>query len=349
MASRLRPPNSVPTLVHVARLAGVGLSTASRALSGQGYVSEETAARIRLAVEQLGYQRNELARNLKLRRSSTVGLVMPNIGGQFMAICVRSIQKVLRQAGYNSIIAFTDGSEKVEAEEISYLLSQQVDGLIIVPSESRAAHFSNPQLAYTPLVAFDQPIEKGHCEAILVKNRQYALEAVQHLIGHGHRRIAGLGVYRHLYSIQQRMQGYTSALKSAGLEQMLEIVDPENGGIKKQLEKWLAMKSPPTAIFSLNELTTLETVEALTDLGVHMPEQMAFVGFDDIQLGAYFDPPLTVVVQPAAEIGECAATQLLKRIETQNAIPSKRILLEATLVIRGSCGCPVAKRSVSGS
>jgi LacI family transcriptional regulator len=345
MASRSKPPNSTPTLVHVARLAGVGLGTASRALSGQGYVSEDTSARIRTAVEQLGYQRNELARSLKRRRSSTVGLVMPNIGGPFMATCVRSIQKILRQGGYNSIIAFTDGSEKVEAEEISYLLNQQVDGLIVVPSEGRAAHFNSQQLAHTPLVAFDQPIEKDDCDAILVKNRQYAQQAVEHLIAHGHKRIACLGVFRHLYSIQQRIKGYAAAMKAAGLPPVLEIVDPEDGGIGRQLEAWLKMRSRPTALFCLNELTTLETVKVLTDNGVHMPEQMAFIGFDDIQLGAYFDPPLTVVVQPAAEIGERAAAQLLQRIEAKEIAPARRVLLDASLIIRGSCGCPVERKS----
>lgn len=98
MAIRPKPSNSMPTLVHVAKLAGVGLGTASRALSGQGYVSEETSARIRKAVQQLGYQRNELARNLKVRRSGAIGLVMPHIGSPFMTSCVRAIQKVLRQA-----------------------------------------------------------------------------------------------------------------------------------------------------------------------------------------------------------------------------------------------------------
>jgi LacI family transcriptional regulator len=339
----------MPTLVHVARLAGVGLGTASRALSGQGYVSDETAARIRTAVEQLGYQRNELARSLKLRRSGTIGLVMPDIGGPFMSICVRAIQRVLRQAGYTSVIGFTDGIEKVEAEEISYLLNHQIDGLIIVPAASRAAHLLSPQLAHTPIVAFDQPIEKAGYDSILVKNRQYAYEAVRHLIGHGHKRIASLGVHRHLYSMQQRMKGYSAAMKEAGFSPMLEMVDPENNGIKAQLERWLGMKHPPTAIFSLNELTTIETVAALTDRGIHMPADLAFIGFDDIQLGASFAPPLTVVVQPAAEIGEQAAKRLLSQIDAKTTLPSKRVLLDAALVIRSSCGCNPPSTSKSAS
>ncbi|SFR99337.1 transcriptional regulator, LacI family [Granulicella pectinivorans] len=345
MPGRLKPTNSMPTLVHVAKLAGVGLGTASRALSGQGYVSEETSARIRKAVEQLGYQRNELARSLKVKRSGAIGLVIPDVGGPFMAGCVRAIQKVFRQAGYTCIITFTDGDEKVETEEVDYLTRHQVDGILIVPSPGSGAHFRTPQMAHTPLVTFDQPVEKQDYDAILIKNRHYAREAVEHLIGHGHKRIAALGVNRHHYTIQQRMEGYRVAMKAAGLSPMLEIVDPEGGGIPKQLDAWLAMKPAPTALFSLNELTTLEAVEALAERGIKMPEQIAFIGFDDIQLGPYLDPPLTAVVQPAAEIGEKAARRLLERIDAKEKLPSKRMMLEAALVVRGSCGCPVVKKS----
>jgi LacI family transcriptional regulator len=343
MASRLKPPNSMPTLVHVAKLAGVGLGTASRALSGLGYVSEETAARIRQAVEQLGYQRNELARSLKVKRSGAIGLVIPDIGGPFMAECVRAIQKVLRRGGYTSIITFTDGDEKVEAEELDYLTRHQVDGIIIVPAPGGAAHFRSPQLAHTPLVAFDQPVEKEDYDAILVKNRHFAREAVQHLIGHGHKRIACLGVHRHHYSMQQRMEGYRAGMKHARLPQMLEIVDATGAAIRRQLDLWLALKAPPTALLSLNELTTLETVEAFAERKISMPGQMAFIGFDDIQLGPYLDPPLTAVVQPASEMGDRAAMRLLERIEAREKLPPKRLLLDARLVIRGSCGCQGTK------
>lgn len=348
MPSRPKQSNSMPTLVHVAKLAGVGLGTASRALSGQGYVSEKTSARIRTAVEQLGYQRNELARSLKVKRSGAIGLVIPDIGGPFMAACVRAIQKVLRQRGYTCIITFTDGSEKVEAEEIDYLTRHQVDGLIVVPAAGAGTHFRAPQLAHTPLVAFDQPVEIDDYDAILVRNRRGAQQAVEHLISHGHRRIACLASFGQLYSMQQRIKGYRAAMKAANLPPMIEMVDPDNphdpnaGGVRKHLDRWMALKSPPTAIVSLNELITLQTVEAFAERGLHMPDPMAFIGFDDIQLGPYLDPPLTAVVQPASEIGERTATRLLERIDTPG-LPAKRLLLEATLVLRGSCGCPLTR------
>jgi len=343
MASRPKPTNSMPTLVHVAKLAGVGLGTASRALSGQGYVSEETAARIHRAVEQLGYQRNELARSLKVKRSGAIGLVIPDVGGPFMAGCVRAIQKVFRQAGYTCIITFTDSDEKIEAQELDYLTRHQVDGILISPAPGSGAHFRTPQMAHTPIVSFDLPIEKQDYDSILLKNRHYARAAVDHLIGHGHKRIACLGMNRHHYSIQQRMEGYRTAMKQAGLQPMLEIVDLADSGARRQLDKWLALKSPPTALFCLNELTTLEAVEALAERGIRMPSPMAFIGFDDIQLGPYLDPPLTAVVQPAGQIGECAAQRLLELIDAPEKLPSKRLMLDAALILRGSCGCPISR------
>lgn len=343
MASRLKPTNSMPTLVHVAKLAGVGLGTASRALSGQGYVSEETSARIHRAVEQLGYQRNELARSLKVKRSGAIGLVIPDVSGPFMAGCVRAIQKVFRKAGYTCIITFTDSDERVEAQELDYLTRHQVDGILISPAPGSTAHFRTPQMAHTPTVSFDQPIDKQDFDAILLKNRHYARAAVDHLIGHGHKRIACLGINRNHYTIQQRMEGYRVAMKQAGLTPMLAVVDLADGGIRRQIDTWLALKNPPTALFSLNDLTTLDTVETFAVRGIKMPGQIAFIGFDDIQLGPYLDPPLSAVVQPAAEMGECAALRLLERIEASEKLPSKRVMLDAALILRGSCGCPAVK------
>lgn len=336
---RPRSPHSSPTLIDVSRLAGVGLGTASRALSGQGYVSDEAISRIQAAAERLGYQRNEIARSLKVKRSGSIGLVVPDIGGPFMATCVRHLQKVLRQDGYNSIIAFTDGDEAVEAEEIDYLTRHQIDGLIIVPANGSAPHLMSSRLSHLPVVAFDHPISGDSFDSVLTKNRQGARSAVRHLIEHGHRDIACIGVYQHLYSIQKRIEGYREAMKEANLQPILSIVDPENDGIRKQLDRWMASQTPPTAVFSLNELTSLELVEGFSVRGIQVPKQIAFIGFDDIQLGPYLDPPLSAVLQPSAQIGALSATRLLERLHATEKLPGKRIMLDAQLILRRSCGC----------
>jgi LacI family transcriptional regulator len=339
MAILRNPPNETPTLIDVAHFAGVGLGTASRALSGQGYVKEATAERIRKVAEDLGYQRNDVARSLKVRRSGAVGIVIPDVGGPFMASCVRGAQKILRSRNYISMIAFTDGDEEIEKQEIDYLIRRQIDGLIVVPSASGAAHFQSRQIERIPVVAFDQPIVNTGFDSVLVKNRTGARNAVEHLIEHGHKRIACLGVHRHLYSIQRRIEGYREAMKHAKLKSMLEIVDPADDGIAKQIDKWLKLKSPPTAIFSLNELSSIGVVETLAARQIRMPDQMAFISFDEIQLGKYLNPPVTAVVQPGMEIGSRAASRLLERMEAGSNLSSERILLDTQLILRGSCGC----------
>jgi LacI family transcriptional regulator len=344
MIASSKPSNWMPTLEDVAKLAGVGRGTASRALMGQGYVSAEAAKRIHAAAEQLGYQRNELARNLKMKRSGAIGLVVPDIGGPFMVSCVRAIQKVLRLKDYNPIIAFTDGKDESEAEEIDYLIRHQIEGLIIVPAGGPGSYFASPQLARIPVVAFDQPVLNKDYDAVLVKNRHGAHMAVEHLIHHGHRRIACLGVNGHLYSIQKRIEGYCEAMKQANLPAMLGIAASDSAAIGRQLDEWLALKNPPTALFSLNEFTSVELMQAMSQRGIRMPHQLAFAGFDDIQLGPYLDPPLTAVLQPAAEIGEASAQRLLERIAASAPMPAKRMFLNPKLIIRGSCGCaPSAK------
>lgn len=329
--------NTAPTLVHVARLAGVGLGTASRALSGEGYVSKETVARIHAAAERLGYQRNELARSLRVNRSYVIGIVVPDIGGPFMVECVRAAQHVLRQQRYMSVIAFTDGNGDSEKEEIEYLVRRQIDGLLIVPADASAPYRSSAQIAKLPMVFFDQPVQDKGCDAVLVKNQQSARSAVLHLIEHGHKRIAAVGVFRHLYSMRKRIEGYREAIRDAGLREYLAVPEPEE--IDRQIGEWLSMKNPPTAIFCLNELSSIKVIEALSSRRIKMPDQIAFIGFDEIQLGRYLEPPLTAIVQPASVIGEQAAARLLERINAESPLSPKRIMLETTFVPRRSCGC----------
>lgn len=323
--------------MHVARLAGVGLGTASRALSGQGYVHPDTLEQILKAARQLGYRRNEVARSLRVKQSYVIGIVVPDIGGPFMVDCVRAAQAVLRQHRYMSVLAFTDGDSKTEQEEIEYLMRRQIDGLLVVPSDSSSPYFSSSQFDTLPVVFFDQPHVNRKFDAILVKNRQGARAAVEHLIEHGHKRIACIGINRHLYSIRKRLEGYKGTIKEAGLREYFAVTEPET--IDAQIGEWLRMKTPPTAIFSLNELSSVKVIEALGARRVQMPGEVAFIGFDEVPFGRYLNPPITTVVQPATMIGEQAAIRLLERINASEPLPGKHLLLDTMFIRRGSCGC----------
>lgn len=338
MASTNGPYNP-PTLTEVARLAGVGRGSASRALSGANYVSQEMHDRVYRAAARLGYVRNELARNLKMRRSHMVGIVIPDIGGSFMATCIRAAQSVLRDNHFMSVISFTNGNVKDEKREIDYLLSHQIDGLLVVPCYTKVSHFRNAYLKNIPIVAFDQPIRKLNFDAVLVKNREAARDLVVHLIQHNHQRIGCIGISGHLYSIHQRIEGYREAMAEAGLPEMISLANTANGSVAAQLEQWLTLESPPTAIFSLNDFTSIELLEAIAQHKIRVPEQIAVAGFDDVQMGGLLATPFTAMAQPAARLGAEAAALLVKRIEEPSSGRRKPLLLDLDFVIRRSCGC----------
>lgn len=332
-------PSKAPTLVHVARLAGVGIGTASRVLNNEGYVSERTAAKVNAVIQQLGYKPNEVARNLKVRRSGAIGIVVPDLGDPFIATCVQAAQMVVRASGNISILTFSEGSPEIEAQEIDYLIRRQIDGILIIPAGGNGDHLTAAALHNTPLVSFDQPIPGRHVDAVLVKNKEGAMTGTKHLIFHGHKRIVAIGVNKHLHSITKRIEGYREVMKRAELAPELCMVPAEPEAIAAQVDAWLKEKKPPTAIFSLNGLTSIFLLKALAERGVKVPEQMALVGFDDLQLADLLAPPLTVVRQPASLLGSDAATLLLERMTKPSAAVCKRVTLDTELVIRRSCGC----------
>jgi LacI family transcriptional regulator len=331
-----------PTLVHVARLAGVGIGTASRVLNGESHVSQQAAARVQAAMKQLGYKPNEVARNLKVRRSGAVGIVVPDIGGPFMAACVHAIHEVLRNHHYVPILAFSHGDSQTERNELDYLVRRQMDGLIVVPSGLDRSHYREPFLEGTPIVAFDQPIPGRAFDAVLVKNKESARMGVEHLLGHGHRRIACLGVFRHAYTIKNRIRGYLEAMETAGLEPDLTIMEPGKNQAGTHLDAWLRRADPPTAIFSLNELTSVELLHALAARKISMPDTIALLGFDDVQLGELLPCPLTSIRQPSHQLGTQAANLLVERMSANGDTASRRLVLDTELIVRKSCGCGTA-------
>lgn len=334
-----RNPQPPPTLEEVARLAGVGRGTASRALNGASLVSEATVGRVLRAAERLGYRRNELARSLKVRHSSVVGIVMPDIGGRFMAGIIRAAQDVFRENGYMSVLAFTDGDPDNEAKEIDYLLGRQIDALLVVPAYTRTDHFQDPSVRSLPIVSFDQPIRSLNFDAVLVRNKVGAHAAVRHLIDHGHTDIGCIGVNSHLYSIQQRIDGYRQAIREHNLKESVRVFPQEETVLKSELVSWMGSSARPTALFCLNDFTSLVVLKTLATLGTRVPDQLAIIGFDDVEMGDLLATPLTAVLQPAARIGSESASLLIERIKTPLSGHRDRIMLDVDLVIRNSCGC----------
>ncbi|HMH13664.1 MAG TPA: LacI family DNA-binding transcriptional regulator [Edaphobacter sp.] len=330
--------SQAPTLVDVAREAGVSLKTASRVLNRSDNVSEEKATSIRAAMERLGYRPNELARGLKAKRSAAIGMIVPNLSDPFTANAVRAVQEVARANGYVVIFASSGGDVSVERSEIESLVGRQIDGLVIAPADSRKDSFSDIIPVGVHVVTFDQLLRDVERDSVTITNRRSAQEATQHLTGHGWRRIVAIGARGYLYTCKERIVGYRAAMKKASLQSRVCLVEHES----LLTAEWLADEvfgvQDADAIFTMNWVCTMLTLRGLRQLGKIAGQDIPLLSFDDFDLADMLTPGLSVVQQPAEMLGREAAGLLFDRLKGRGG-KSRAIVLPTNLIIRHSCGC----------
>ncbi len=332
--------HSKPTMKDVARLAGVGTMTVSRFLNGTASVSKETAARVDKAIHELNYRPNEMARALRGRRSRSIGLILPYLYDTFFSGCGHAVSTVAKQHGYSVLITTSNEDPDTEFNEAALMLQRSVEGLIVIPANHGETRLNRALLGRVPLVAFDRPICEPAFDSVVVQNESGALRMVEHLIKHGHKKIFFMGMSAKVYTVHARLQGYLKAIAEAGLEsyESFQCQTPES--TLQEIEKHLRMKTPPTAYFTSNTLATRFVFTALLQLGVRIPHDAALAGFDDFELADLTSPSLTVVRQPAQEMGRVAASQLFERLKRgETGQPGCRTVLPVELVLRRSCGC----------
>jgi LacI family transcriptional regulator len=328
------------TLVDVARAAGVSLKTASRTLNDSPDLHPSTAARVREAMLQLGYQPNEMARGLRAKRSAAIAMIAPNLADPFTAAAAQAVQSVARDNGYVVILASTGGEVAIEESELQVIMRRQIDGVILIAASSRKSNIKPLQAKNVPVVVFDEPLRGQEVDTITVTNRKSAREATEHLLAHGYRRILAVGARPHLYTCAERVAGYRSAIKSAGAETMELLVQHENDLTPEVLSTFVSGPNKVDAIFSLNWVCTMLVLRGLNVLKKRIPKDVAFISFDDFELADMIPPGLTVVRQPSYELGRQAAKFLFKRIVDVTKHPARKIVLGTEFLIRGSCGCP---------
>jgi LacI family transcriptional regulator len=329
-----------PTLVDVAREANVSLKTASRVLNGAPGLAPGTARRVRAVMSRLGYRPNELARGLKGRRSEAIGMVVPNLADPFSASAVQAVQEVARKNGHIVVLTSSGGDEQLEREELETLVRRQVDGLIIAPADGRNNTVESFVAANIPVVAFDRPINNSNIDSITVTNRAAVREATEHLLSHGYRRILAIGARPHLHTGAERVAGYVSTMKRAHMKEETYLVEHENDLTPEIIRKLLLSKPGKLeAILTLNGTTTMLVLRVLRQLGKRVGCDVALISFDDFELAEILSPSLTVVRQPAADLGRQAAELLFTKMQSTEALPRQEIVLPTTLHIRESCGC----------
>jgi len=336
-------PERPPTIREVAKLARVGLMTVSRVINNNPRVRPSTLKRVNAAIAALGYQKNEAARLLKGQRAMMIGLIVPDLSDAFFATCAQTVQQIAHMHGYMTLVAASERDSELEIQQAELMASRKLSGLLVVTStkagDDRLQRLQKTGLA---IVAFDRPLAGAQTDAVVVENRGGAEEAVRHLIGHGHKRIACIGYDETVYAVRERVEGYTSAMHAAGLKPMLSLGIGTMEGTRRWMQKMLKSTDQPTAIFALNHRTATYLLRMLSEEGVAVPEQMAMIGFDDFDLASVVSPPLTTVAQSGAELARRAMALLIERIGDHKRgaefVPAK-IVLPVRLIVRASCGC----------
>jgi LacI family transcriptional regulator len=342
-----RKPSSTPTIADVARECGVGSMTVSRVVNGGKLVSPRTATRVRAAIRKLGYEPNEAARILKGQSSRTIGLIVPDLADTFFSLCAHAVQQMAAKHGYTTLLLASERDPHSEAKELTMIKSRNIAGILIVPSNPDCVgQLQKLRARGIPVVMLDRTFPGLDAGEVTVENVEGAQKAVNHLIEHGHTRILCAGYDSQFNSIGQRIEGYEKAMAEAGLRPQLVVVDEGTAVGPKVLQKIRSPK-PPTALFSLNNVTTIQVLQTFQKDNIHIPEDIALVGFDDFELAPLLAVPLTAVRQPAAQLGQSATRILLDWIQgspSETRSLHAHVVLPTELIIRRSCGCESIKR-----
>lgn len=309
----------------VAAMAGVSLSTVSRVVNGQG-VDADLTAKVQRAVELLGYRHNHAAGSLRRSSglSSTIGLIGEDIGDPFFAAFHRGAEQVARERSVVTFAASSDGNPEYEREVIETMLGRRVDGLLLIPTGKDHSYLRRDVASGTGVVFVNRPPKTIDTDCVVTDHRGGARQAVAHLRAHGHERIAFVGPGPDEgFDAAERLAGYREGM--AGLEE--DIV------VRGDLEPLLTGDGAPTAVFSAQNLVTVEVMRTLFRLG--LDRVVAHVGFDDIPLRGAIAPPVTMVAHDAAALGQAAAELLFSRLDGFNG-RAREVVRRPTLIERGT-------------
>jgi LacI family transcriptional regulator, galactose operon repressor len=335
------------TIRDVARLAEVHPGTVSRALNVQtrALVNPETAERVLRVAEELGYRPNPIARGLKTNRSYTVGVLIPDLTNPLFPPIMRGIEDGLGEAGYTSLIVNTDSDPDRERLQMETMRARQVDGFIAATARLDTELLSEAAAGGAPVVLVNRSLEDGSLPAVTVNDRQGIALAVDHVVQLGHERVGHVAGPQNVSTGHRRHLGFREAMARHGLDAPASQISfsqafTETDGARACAE--LLDRSPEvTAIVAANDRLAMGCYDALEAHGLHCPEDVSITGFNDMPFIDRLRPPLTSVRVPQREIGIVAAELLLEQLSDE-APPHEEILLEASLVIRGSTAPPRA-------
>ena len=326
------------TIKDVAKHAQVSVTTVSHVVNNTRFVSDAARERVQRAVAELKFVPSALARGLKSNRTHTIGMMIPNNANPYFAEIIRGIEDTCLQAGFNVILCNSDDEPLKQSTYVRLLSEKQVDGLIVVSSGADDELIETLRAAPMPQVVVDREIDDLPADLVEVNHEAGGHLATQHLLALGHRRIACIAGPQALPPARQRVAGYHRALHDAGVkvdDRLLRRVDFTSAGGFAAMRSLLEAKRRPSAVFASNDLMAIGAICAAASAGLRIPQDLSVIGFDDIALAAYSNPPLTTIAQPKHQTGELAARLLMERIATPG-LALRREILEPTLCLRAS-------------
>ena len=334
------------SISDVAALAGVSETTVSHALTGRRPVSAATRARVRSAIDELGYRPNRLASGLRSQRTHTTALIIPDISNPFYPAVARGLQDALSSDGYQYFICSTDGKSHVEESFLADAIDRRVDGIVFAPSHTNdlPASLMSPSgiptvllssSAELPLEAFGQP----SMDIVRGNDERGMQTAAQYLLDQGHTRISFINAPLDTGPAARRFDGFTAAMASAGIalnNSLLATTSFTRDGGSAGLAKLLSAAEPPTAVLCGNDLIAIGALDLARERGIPVPKELAIVGYDDIDAANLVSPALTTVNNPAREIGHACGKLLLDRMTGDYNGNAREVTIANSLVVRGS-------------
>ena len=326
------------TIREVAESAGVSYATVSHVINNTRLVSQETRQRVLAAMDALNYRPNALARSLRQGKTNTIGLVLPDSANPFFAEISRGIEDEAFKKGYSVFLCNTELDTERELFYVDVLSKKQVDGIIFVAAGDQADSMDFLIHRNMPVVMIDRNLPNVEADAVLTDNQLGGYLATRHLLELGHTRIACIAGPSSITPSAERIIGYRNALEEAGLsydEGLILRGDYHAQSGMELTHTILAMTPRPTAVFALNDLMELGALRAAAESGCSVPDDLAVVGYDDLELAQFTNPSLTTIAQPKKEIGTQAVNLLVGRISDKSRPPS-RLVLPPELIIRRS-------------
>jgi DNA-binding LacI/PurR family transcriptional regulator len=333
------PPDRLPTIEAVAAAAGVSKTTVSHVLSGNRPVARATAARVRRVIDELGYRPNTVAQALKMARSHTIGLVVPDVTNPFYPALARGLQAALIDAGYLLLLADTGGDPDAERAFIAEALQRRVDALVVSAFGLTEDELERLAGAVVPVVAVGAELAGSRLDCVTADDERAAADAVAHLRARGHERIATIAGPAGTAVADRRLRGFTQALEREGLLDPALVIhgDFTRDGGRDAAESFLQQDARrPSAVFCANDLMAIGALDAARIAGRTVPGDLAVVGVDDIDAAGLVAPALTTVRIPAGDIGRVAGELLLSRMEPEARRAPRTILVGHELIVRDS-------------